>query len=640
MPDDGVAANLLYDADVNFSVYSGWLNAGDLLLTNTVGIVWDNYIIANQGGTPFDLFPFIIKSSGVTNLGLFTSYYIADTASTVTQADGAADSVTISNELRSTTNANFLSVAAGDIVRNTVDNEWGLASAPGEWIGPYYRIQIDRNLTNLADGKNFTIYRYHAGPFTSELSANPLWDTAPATLFNPGTTVLAGDIVVNEKTNAAAAAYAAVAAINPARDTDYALNLSADIMDHTDIYSILRMPAVATIRGVGYNTDLGVNDYQLHDTWANFTVWPVNPGDVVFNIDAVPVLSAMVVTRDSATQLTLSADIFNGANHKYIVFAKRGFLVTYVDAGDFIRARAFNNADGTPLGADFNVCTSGVNSNPVAVSDGAGNAIIFYQKGVDIYAKKVSAKGEFFTAWGVNADEASDAGILKLAGYAIVHALPDRAIGRTGGAYLLAVNTAGTNFTILRINGDTGANIAGWPIAAVPGDSPRIAVDYITGGADSNVIVTYRAPNAGYFHIRAAGYTSAGGVYFAPLLVTSDTALYNCVLPVITMADNAAGADMFYVSWFDGRFFNPSGYSIFAQSYTSVPAVRWAVNGIYISAPASMGYDNPLYMRLLFVDDNTGTPFGVMPVWLDYRNKGVTGTDIYYQRVRDDNTLF
>lgn len=639
MPDNGDAANLLYDADVNFSSYVAWLDAGDLMLTNA----WVPYTISNQTASPYDLFPYVLRSLTLPSLslGAFANYYIVDTGLTVTDATGGADSVTSPTELRSTTNADFLLVAAGDIIRNTTDGTWGIATAAGEWfaLGSYYRIAIAGGVPSLNDFDTFTIYRNHAGPFTSEAVTNPLWDTAPSALFNPGVNVLTGDFVVNEKNNILGATSAAVSAVDLARDTDYALRLSADIMDNGDVYSIIGLPTGAVGQAVGYSTSAAA-DFYFTDSHNPFPV-AVTPGDIVFNIDQN--LSAMVESRVDAGNLTLSADIFNNINEKAAVYTKRGFLVTYVDASDFIRARAFDNADGSPLGAVFNVCTSGTNSNPVAVSDGAGNAIIFYEKGGDIFAKKISAKGEFFAAWGVNADAAPDPGVSVLVGYTIVQALPDRAIGTTGGAYLLAKNAAG-NFQLMHVMGSTGA--AASVTGVLTGYDPQMAVDSETG-LISRVLIVYRAPHVvgvTYYHISAVAYRFGVGLpLWGPVNISSNAVAYNCLQPSITLADNSIAADEFYVSWFDGRYFNPTGYSIFAQRLNTAGLAQWAANGIHVSAPDSMGYDRPLFMGLLYWND-TATPFGVLPIWLDYRNEilpdpPITNTDIYYQKI-DDTSAF
>jgi len=632
MPDNGAAANLLFDADTDFSSIA-WLNAGNLLLRNMAGINWTSAAIENQNLTPTDIYNYTLKSTaGNPNLASF-DFRIADT-NPASIYSGIASGGTLANELRSITNANFLLVNIGDIIRNTSDNEWGIANTAGTWdVLGYYKIGIDRVLTNLADGDSYEIYTNYSTQLTSEAVTNPLWDNVPTTLFNPGVTVQTGDRVVNENNNTLAASSATVSAIDLSRDTNYALRLSTDIMNNNDIYSILRMPLVSTYRAVGYTGPAIPADYTLVDTFANYVASSVVSGDIVFNVDGN--LSSMVLSRDSGTQLTLSSDIFNAINDKYVVYNKRGFLVAYVDTNDYIRARAFNIADGLPLGAAFNVCTDGVNSNPTAVSDGAGNAMIFYEKAGNIYAKKVSARGEFLN-WGAGSVTAAGAGRLIFSGYTIVQVIPDRAVDGTNGAYLLAKNTAGTAFTIVRVNGNDGTNRAGWPIGDVTGRSPAMAVDY--NGTDSRVIVTYRVENTvfGYYHVRVRGYNSNGAVLFGPTNVTPNNVSYTCLDPVITMADNNAAADDgFYISWFDGRFFHPSGYSIYAQRFGTAGAVQWAANGIFISTPTSKGYDNPLLMRLLYWNDGW-TPYGLLPIWLDYRNGA--DTDIYLQRMDDTGT--
>jgi len=577
MPDNGAAANLLYDADVNFFIYNAWLTAGDLLLTNTTMPLtnWNNYTISNQLITsPYELFPYVLKSSGVTGLGA-TDYYIVDAGVIIA---GISDDGNTTTTLICSTGTNLLTVVAGDIVRIGAA-EWGVATGSG-WTAPYFWVSIDRAIAGLGAGAAFTIYTNHSGPFTSEAVTNPLWDTAPVPLFNPGTTVLAGDYVVNERDNILAALYAQVAAIT-ASDTDYALQLDNNIMSNGDVYSIVRLPATALGRGIGYNTTFAT-DFNFTDSHAPFGA--VAAGDIVYNIDAG--LSAMVTavagTNDS---LTLTADIFNTVtNQKGIVYRKRGFLVTYVDASDYIAARAFNIADGSTLGAAFNVCTAGTNSNPVAVSDGAGNAIIFYEKPAGIYVKKVSAKGDFL--WVAPADTSAAAGIpaLALAGYTIVQALPDGspgAISATGGAYLLAKNAAGTQFSLVHVVGDSGAAAT---VETVAGYDPQMVVDTVAGEAYNRVIIVYRNINVIYYYIQARAYR-LNAYNWGPVNV-SNLVTYSCYQPSITMADNTTGADSFYVSWFDGRYFNPSGYSIYAKQYTSAGALVGAEQYISVPVPA------------------------------------------------------
>jgi hypothetical protein len=221
---------------------------------------------------------------------------------------------------------------------------------------------------------------------------------------------------------------ATVAAIDLTRDTNYALRLSSDIMDNAQNYSILRLPTSGTYRAVGYATSLPA-DFNLTDSNSPFGA--VSAGDVVYNINTG--LSA-TVTAALAGSLTLSADIFNTVGNRAFVYSKRAFLVAFVDNNDYIDARSFNLADGLAVSAAFAVCTNltgGANSNPVAVSDDAGNAIIFYERNGTIYVKKVSATGSFL--WAGAASTAAGAGLTALAGYTIIQALPDHATGGVGG---------------------------------------------------------------------------------------------------------------------------------------------------------------------------------------------------------------
>jgi hypothetical protein len=626
MPD-ATLTNLLYDADVIFSAYFPWLTAGDLLLTNTAGIAWNNYAIDLQSGSVYDIFPYVIRSTAAAPIvGSVVDYYIVD-SDVASIISGIADSGTTTTQLRSST-TNLMTVSIGDIISTSAGSEWGIASSNGAWnVGGWWYVNINPALGGLADADTFDIYKTHIGPFTSEVFTNPLWDAGPTPLFNPGVTVLAGDYVVNENNNTVNATSATVSAIDVSRDTDYALRLSTNIMFNGNVYSIVRLPTGFIYKDVGYRAALAA-DFTLTDDNLPAPFGTVAPGDIVFNIDQN--LSAMV-TSAAPGLLTITADIFNAVNDKAIIYTKRGFLVTYVDTSDYIRARAFNIATGTPLSAAFNVCTDGVNSNPVAVSDGAGNSLIFYQKSGNIYAKKVSAKGEFL--WAAPADTAGGTGRLLLSTYTIVQVLPEAALNGTGGAYLLAKNPAGTVYRLLRINGTTGATA--FDTIDVTGKDPQMAVDTVTG-VDRAIVVyrnTHLSGGVLYYHIEARSY---GGVPWSNLAVSDITAAanYNCQQPSITLADNTAGTDGIYISWFDGRYYNPSGYSIFAQRLNAAGAAQWAANGVLVSTPGSMGdFDHTLYMRLLYYNDLNGSPYGVMPIWLDYRDYAGTGADIYYEQI-------
>ncbi|HON80346.1 MAG TPA: hypothetical protein PK544_17780, partial [Spirochaetota bacterium] len=616
MPNNGNAGPLLYDRDINFN-FVGLIN-NDILVWNNAG-TWNNAAIANTDS--FNLFKNVVRHSGATTLGAYSYYFASQTSS----VSGQADTIIDANNFQ----ADDLNLSLGAANINDIINcngIWAIITAKVLIGGFVYQITTDV-AHGLAATQTYTVYPYIDGPNTSEAVTNPLWDEVPATLFNPGTTVQTGDYVVNENNNSAAASSATVAATNLALDTNYALRLSGDIMNNGDNYSIVRLPALSTYRAVGYSS--GTTNFTLTDGFNPFGA--VTAGDVVYNIDSN--VSAMV-TAAAAGQLTLTADIFNATNEKAIVYGKRGFLVTFIDnINDYVLARSFNIADGSPLGAAFDVCSVAPNSNPVAVSDGAGNAIVFYERGGTIYVKKVSATGAFMWS-NANADQASDAGITVLAGYSIVQALPDRATGGVGGAFLLAETGAGT-VALVRVNETTGVTGAAAFTQTFAGSDPHMVAD--TTGTGNRVIIAYRNSHVTgggtYYHIEARAYTIGGAASLTttPTIITSNTADYHCEEPHVAIADSAAANSQFYVSWFDGRYIAFIGYSLYAQQYSAAGAAQWA-NEVFISSPGSSGYLNTLLLGLLYWEDGGGAPFGIIPVWLDYRG---ADTDIYYENVDD-----
>jgi len=624
MPDNGAAANLLYDRDVDFSGIA-FLDVNDVLADSAAGTAWISGAIENQGGTPYSTFKYVLKSTAANpNLAALTNYYILDADTVIT---GTADSGSTATQIRSST-TNLLPVSKDDII-HTSNNEWGIAAADGAWDGAgYWYVNVDRAQTPLVDSVGtFTIYTTYSGPHTSEAVINPFWDNDPVTPFNPGVTVLEGDYVVNTTSNPAKAS--TVATIVPASDSDYALRLdTANILLNAQNYTIARKPASSTYKSVGYSTSTSA--HTLIDASAAFAAG--NIGDTVWNLTAGT--SAMITAWTNASTVSLSADVFTAVGQRYMVYTKRGFLVAYIDTNDFVLARSFNMADGSPLGAVFAVQTSGVNSNPVAVSDGAGNAIILYERGGDIFGRKVSATGSML--W------AGEQPIINMANpCTIVQALPDRATGGAGGAYVLAADGSG-NIRVARINGTNGSIVAGWP-QSFTGYDPHMVSDSDVPNPN-RVIITYRnthvAGGGTYYHIEARAYTSAGALSWTVNNVSDNTAQYHCEEPRIALADTGTGASGFYVSWFDGRYMSFIGYSLYVERFTAAGGAPGALlwpGEVHVTSPNSFGYTNALLLGLLTWDDNIVTaPYGVIPIWLDYRG---VDTDIYYDNVGSDGSF-
>ncbi len=609
MPANGTPANLLYDQDVDFSLLAG-LNDGDYLLWG--GGPWNLDTIFSVDS--WGIFRYVIRNTGATDLDA-TTYYIADQVATVPA--GAVDSLVSATEFDAD-DANLSSVIVGDVIN--CNGTWGYVVNSTFQAGTTYRIQTSI-IHGLAVSDPYAIYPRIAGPSTSEAVTNPLWDGNPNDLFTV-ISVAAGDFIVNENNNTAAGTYANVVTI----ENDYTLTLDEDIMNNGDNYSIVRLPSGAAVVAAGYSNSVPAN-FNLDDSNALFLSGKVgvNPmvavaqGDVVYNIDRS--ISAEVVTINSETQLTLSADIFNAANDKYIIYRKRAFMVVYVDGSSDIIGNVFNIADGAAIGIAIPIA-AGTFKNPVSVSDEAGNAIVFYEDATDIHAKSISASGA--TNWTRGS---------ILSGYTIVQVLKDNAPynGTTtygqSGAYLVAKN-ATNNIQIVRINGYDGTTITGWPVS-ITGYNPNAIVDSIAGSAN-RLIITYMALNTNYY-IRIRAYNSNGTVAFGPTDVTSSTATYNCYIPRIALGDPNTGASAFSVAWLDQRYYSTSGYAIFAQRFSSAGAAQWTPSGVFISSPTSYGYDYPIGLELLYW--NTADPFGLLPIWPDYYNYATTGYDIYYEIV-------
>ena len=79
MPDDGAAANLLFDKGRDFSSIA-FLDAGDMLAVDDATDNWAvTGTIENQGATPFSIFKYVLKSSAAgPGLAAQTNYYVLD----------------------------------------------------------------------------------------------------------------------------------------------------------------------------------------------------------------------------------------------------------------------------------------------------------------------------------------------------------------------------------------------------------------------------------------------------------------------------------------------------------------------------------------------------------------------------------
>ena len=96
-----------------------------------------------------------------------------------------------------------------------------------------------------------------------------------------------------------------------------------------------------------FTSTTGLAAFKLIDSTKNFSSVGVNPlnvkvGDIVYNFSSVPQSAAQVIKVDSATQLTLNANIFTVAGSSYTLYSGTNIAgsiepcVLYVGFGGFL----------------------------------------------------------------------------------------------------------------------------------------------------------------------------------------------------------------------------------------------------------------------------------------------------------------
>jgi len=627
MPNDGTPANLIFDKNTDFSLLGG-LDVNDLLLYNTGGTGWSQALIANQGAAPADNYQHVLITDAVTNLDILTNYYIADADVTVSGNSNSnmppGAPYTFDDSLLGGTGT----MGAGDIIKNNADNMWGIiVSIAGVW--PDFTFEVDRDI-DINNGEGYIIYKKITGPATSQKvyeapNYYPLWDDTSA--FAPGTTVLENDIVVNENNNTTPAQYAAVVTPDPTKDSDTAIRLDTDIMDDSDGFSIIRMDDNSSITLVGYTGAEPAGATLTDPNIADYTVAGVNPGDIVFNIDddlSATVLSVSIAPADT---LSLSSDIFSGTNDKYIIY-KKNFFLAYINTSGDVIGKTFSTGSGSIIGSAITIDNSSSFTQVSVLSNDGDSIIAVYGDGSTLHAKGFYADKSL--KW-------TDSTIFTGTNIRIIKLLPSVI---DSSIYLLADEESGSgNVSVIKLSDSTSG--AAWT-STFTGHSPDMIIDDTTAGTAERVIVTYKNLHTvalnNYYHIEARALSgTTGAADIAAYNVTSNTVAYNCQNPDIEKGDTSTNSSAFYISWFDGRYYAFTGYSLFTRLYSTTGGVydaNWA-SELYVAVPESIGTGTELFLRTGFWDDGGGDPGGVIPIWLDYRN---TASDIFYELVRSNAT--
>jgi len=610
-PTAGYPTNILFDMNVDFSASGLLLN--DIILWDNAGS-WANGLLYDTNS--WNIYKYILRSDQSINLTA-KNYYIAD--QTVTMS-GTVTSYTAGTKTLVFDNALSTNLTGYILFDSSISKYAIISSDTVTGVGPYtHTLVLDIDI-GAAATESISVYPKKLGPLTSEVISNPIWDAAP--YISPMTVsvftgnVTAGDYVLSS-TNSNTTINSVV--------SNYALQLTADIMNNNDAYYIFSSEASGTAYLIAGTNTGSANNFMLDDTGNDFITAAVLPGDIVYNI--TDNLSAEVVSRKSSTKLELTADIFNNIGRSYVIYRKDIFMVAYIDAADDVIAKKFNLSDGSVIGSTITVA-AGTYSNPHIVSDGIGNAMFFYEGGGNIHDKKIDITGT--TAFWTNAN--------IRAGLSIKHVLPAyRQPNR--GAYLLAASA--TQFQVSRVSSSLGT--VSTSTALTTGTSPYMCIDINYSNTNgSNILVSYLTTHAvasvNYTHVMAWGIDYNAGNLFGPVAVTnSTTAAYHTQYPVVTVSDlDYNAAENFYITWYDGMYYPSIGYSIYAARFNSTGTKQWG-SDLFVCSPSSYGITGQIEMAVPFYNAGSN-PFGIIPIWLDFRTN-TSSTNIYYRLVKENGTL-
>jgi len=558
--------------------------------------IYDNYCETHELTTPIDDFYYInvdwninfATGTGVTIYNRIKNG-TADTPPTNPLYDDGAD-------------FGLDGVIADDWVYNTTDNTVArvVTTVPSALV--IKALDLTSNI--MANGENFTILRF-LNPFEPMLEIGNSTSTSAGRLVDSaanftGSGVVAGDMVYNVTDDT----YAVIASVDSATQ----LTLNKDIFTVSENYIVFSSdePLIET----GYCTTDGggniFNDSNADFLSANSTV---QPGDIVHNnsINA----DGYVVTVNSATQLTLNADIMS-AGDRYVIIQPR-LLFVYERGGD-LYGRVIRLRDGSDyqgLG-EIDICTAaGAQSNVHVVERGFrgsfnGGAFVVYESGGNIYAKLVDGDGVV------------PSGAASLGTNIGTGTIIDVISESWDMFYVLYRN--GADIYLSSINSVLGVNV-GWPKTFVNADDAAMMLS-------PSYYITVAYSRASEIFVQQFRWDSVVMFAESPVVALTPYAYYSNLS--ITASPGTDGA---IISWIDERYFFALGFVVMAQAVDATGTRLWDADagagadydGILIGIPGAWESGDE-YLKALFYND-AASPWGGLFLWYDYRN-GIT--DIYY----------
>lgn len=462
----------------------------------------------------------------------------------------------------------------------------------------FYEFVLDGNL-NAVDGSSVTIYNDKGISGISDIPpVNPLFDNAAD--FSG---IINGDIILNFTDKLRATVTNSLYAMLKALDLD------ADIFTDGDSYSIIEFQIANTDAShiITWGQATSYLAGHLIDSSNMFST--VQPGDVVFNITDD---SYAMVVSCADYDLTISHNIFDTGNERYLIYRNRGVLYVWEDTGN-INGRIMSiEADHAPV----DLCTSWTitfGSNPTAIADTMGNALLVYNN-IEVNTQVVVLKldGAGNKVWGP-----VDIDTQNTQAETIRKVMSDNAGG------MIVLYEIDNNLRVQRID-SAGTRQWGNNGQAIGNPAAATDVDMVYAGGNDVIVVANIGNNIWACRV---GSTSWAGYYISNAIGTQKN-------PKIFLN----GADTIIV-WEDDRFISFSGYGIFGMKIdadTGTCNVSWYadtsntdLNGIAFV----LNDYNEYWPNITLIPYNNGS--GALLLWEDYRTPS-EGINLFY----DDITTF
>ncbi len=482
----------------------------------------------------------------------FTWKYIAAGDRVVNEDDSLLSYVTVVNDFDLTLNnpplMSFNNNDAYSIYsRYCVDHQNDLNQ-----FDPFYQFTSNGPM-GITAGTSFSIYDNTGTGTAQDIPASPLCDNTANFIVN---VVAAGDIVVNftqhtSERVSAAATYAHI------------LSMDSQIIADGDEYGIIRFGYMNTDKDDILCAGIATSGTPatLGDTGVNFTTLPVpvQPGDIAYNYTAGTEFA--MVTAVAANALTLSRNAGFAASSRYVIIRRRGVMFVYLNGAN-VTYRVLG-MEGTPpvqvyptVGTESTIAAG---SDPRALSDGNGNAIVVYVSGGKVRARKINCIGGF--EWGPAAVQVDSLGV---AAESILDVQTD-----TAGGVVVLYKSSG-DIHAQRID-STGTRQ--WGGSGLLFDNDGAAPAMVTAGEvmhyiyPDDVVVTATVDRTNLPAIIDDVYAWRRGFGGANDWATAITSLgTDQARPQLYINGDAS-----VVVWDDNRFYNQSyidtGYGIFGQNF-------------------------------------------------------------------------